>query len=87
MMTRRRRTEGPMWVVGSIDAYGAIMGRVIPEGDAGLHTPEEKAGHSWRWCLWSQDWPDFLGCHNLTREEIDLVEDWLERHGHKDYAE
>lgn len=73
----------PMWVVGCIDAYGAISARIVKQGDCVTHTPEESRGKRWRWNIWGQE---FVAARNpaherLSPEEVDLVMNWLTRKG------
>ena len=73
----------PMWVVGSIDAYGAIHARVVKGGESATHTPAESKGKRWRWNIWAQE---FMATRNpsnerLLPEEFQRIQAWLERKG------
>lgn len=66
-----------MWVIGCIDAHGAIFATPTKEGRA--HTAEESKGKRWRWCVWSQEFIN-IPCgafHELTEEELFAVWNWL----------
>lgn len=94
-MRRRPRSwrEHPMmWVIGCIDAYGAIV--ASPSREGRTHRPEESRGKRWRWCVWSQELvtlgprtidelnnPD---SRTLTSEEGFAVWEWLRKRGYTD---
>lgn len=74
----------PMWAIGTIDSYGAIRGRCSKSHHhSPMHGPEDGPGHRWRWNIWGQEFHAVLGAENaMTREELFLVRDWLDRHGY-----
>lgn len=81
-----------MWVIGCIDANGAITASPSKEGRA--HRPDESKGKRWRWCVWSQEMTWLPGrtveevnnprLRELSDEEHFMVCDWLIRHGYAD---
>lgn len=73
-----------MWVIGCIDAHGAITARAIR--DCGTHTAAESKGRRFRFCVWSQDFHATIGGVKdiLSDEEHLTVCDWLIRHGYAD---
>lgn len=77
--------DDPMWVVGCIDSYGAIIGREVSDDGDIMHRKEESKGRRWRWNIWGQE---FHATRNptldrLSQEEFEAVSDWLERRGYK----
>lgn len=77
-----------MWVVGCIDSYGEIRARVVKGGASMTHAPSESKGKRWRWNIWGQEYHATRNptLDSLSKEELDLVSDWLVRHGHKEDA-
>jgi hypothetical protein len=75
--------DDPMWVIGCIDSYGAIVGRAATSVENIMHGAAESKGKRWRWNIWGQDWCDTRNHDQLTDEEFLLVVDWLERKGYK----
>lgn len=49
------------------------------------HLPSESKGRRWRWNIWGQEYHATRNptLDRLSKEEMDLVSDWLVRHGHK----
>ncbi len=86
-MRRLRHPDEPMWVIGCIDAYGAIRARVAAGHQNKLHGKEESVGKRWRWNIWGQEFYATREplLNQLSDEEIVLVESWLEHHGHKEF--
>lgn len=76
------KPDDPMWVIGCIDAYGAIRARAVPSMGRIMHGPEESMGKRWRWNIWGQDWCATKTQDQLTDEELQIVKDWLVRRGH-----
>lgn len=95
MKSRRKqvswRAHPMMWVLGCIDAQGAIVANATKEGRT--HRLEESRGKRWRWCVWSQE---FIFAGPATKAEVNqppeplndeenfAVCDWLIRHGYAD---
>lgn len=77
--------DDPMWVVGSIDSYGAIHARVAKSGGSVMHTKAESNGKRWRWNIWGQEFHATRAptLDKLSDEEWTTVEDWLLRKGLK----
>lgn len=70
----------PMWVIGTIDSYGAIRAR---SGECPMHGVGDGNGRRWRWNVWGGEFHSVMGNRNdLTGEEQVAVEDWLEKHGY-----
>lgn len=83
---KTHKPSDPMWVIGCIDAYGAISARVVKRNDDIMHTLNESKGKRWRWNIWSQE---FHCTRNPTLDKLDpdervSVESYLERRGLKD---
>lgn len=68
------------WIVGTIDAYGAIEARAVEMNVT--HTFREQAGRPWRWNVHQQDWDEFTTLR-LTEDEMIAVENWLTKNGYK----
>lgn len=77
------RSHDIMWVIGCIDANGAITANPSREGRT--HRPEESKGKRWRWCVWSQEFCDvFMGGQAFTDDEIFAVWEWLRKRDYTD---
>lgn len=74
-----------MWVIGCIDAYGAITARHANHKQSIMHSGAEARGKRWRWNIWGQEYTAtrYGRLDELTDEELAAVTDWLERHGYK----
>ncbi len=72
----------PMYVIGYIDSYGDINGRMVTIDDCSTHTLDLSKGHRWRWCIPDQSYMAPRGNSELTDKEQFLVEDWLEKNGY-----
>lgn len=74
----------PMWVIGTIDGYGAIRGRASKSHyNSPMHSAKDGPGHRWRWNVWGQEFHSVLGAEfNLTSEESALVREWLAKKGY-----
>ena len=74
-----------MWVVGSIDAYGAIHARAVSGGGNVMHGPAESKGKRWRWNIWRQEYVATRNASHemLTDDEWKIVDDWLIKHGYR----
>lgn len=84
-MTHTRWVESkPMWVIGSIDIYGAIHFKVGKAGgrEVPMHDAPTSIGHRWRWNVHGQDWVATKTLDRLTGEEFAAVTEWLDRHGY-----
>ncbi len=84
MKNRKSWRDHPiMWVIGCIDANGAITANPSREGRT--HSIEESKGKRWRWCVWSQEFIDAgprMTHPELSDEESFTVCDWLVRRGY-----
>jgi hypothetical protein len=70
-----------MWVIGTIDSYGAIQARVYRE--AGLHRDEDRRrGRCWRYNVWGQEFHAVLDKARLTEEEFEAILNWLDKNGY-----
>lgn len=72
----------PMWVIGTIDSYGAITARASTSRTSSpMHGIGDGNGHRWRWNVWGQDFHAVNG-NDINADECLLVKDWLERKGY-----
>ena len=71
--------HSPIWVVGSIDSYGAIHARHAGRSENILHGVNESKGKRWRWNIPEQKFVTT----SLLEDEMILVVDWLESRGYK----
>lgn len=85
------RPERPMWVIGYVDAYGAVHARQISMHDTvygcgSMHTNEERlSGRSFRWNVHEQEFGVVLtGCDRLDDDDRFRVLDYLDSGGHVD---
>lgn len=87
------RDHDVMYVIGCIDANGAITANPSREGRT--HRPEESKGKRWRWCVWSQEMAWGIPgrtleeinnprMNELTDEESFAVWNWLRKRGYTD---
>ena len=74
--------DKPMWVIGCIDSYGAILAR-SDDGRQPMHRAAESRGKRWRWNVWQQKYGATQNFDELSTDERFSVSDWLERHGYK----
>lgn len=72
----------PMYVIGTIDSYGAIRARFSSKNNSPTHTAEDGPGHRWRFNIWAQDFHPVLGKQLLTQEECVMVHNWLDGKGY-----
>lgn len=84
-LRRPHHVDDPMWVIGCIDAYGAITARHANSRGRVMHGQDESRGKRWRWNIWGQE---FTATRNgrldeMNDEELAAVTEWLERHGYK----
>ena len=77
------KANDPMWVIGCIDSYGAIIARHAHGGQNYMHTLAESKGKRWRWNIWGQEYHQTATLDRLTDEEYIAVDTWLERKGYK----
>lgn len=84
LVRRSWRNHDKMWIIGCIDAHGAIVARA--ERDCGTHTAAESKGRRFRFCVWSQDFHATIGGVKdiFNDDEYLAVCDWLIRHGYAD---
>jgi len=90
---RNWRRHPKRWVIGCIDAYGAITAAAVERGRT--HNEDESRGKRWRWNICRQEmaWeipgrtieeinnPEI---NELTEDEFFIVWDWLAKRGYTD---
>ena len=88
-LRRPHHPDDPMWVIGCIDAYGAITARHAASKGRVMHSPDESRGKRWRWNIWGQEYTATRNgrLDDLNDEELAAVTDWLERKGYKAKAD